>query len=151
LESDDSTLEVEFCYFDTTVFPKLNCATSITELEDGTSELTPLGDQKFSNYGLIRIGGRYHIFDYSAASFEFREFSPDVAYLRNLRDSNFEFLRSYNFKPVSSAIDLDSRGPPTSTYFILDDSAPVQTVEAIELMSQYSEDSDLEFVSKKPV
>ena len=72
--------EVECAFFDTTIFGKLVLSldgkTSISELE--SMELNGT-DKKFANFGLVRIGGRYHIPDYSSTesseSIKFYEYS----------------------------------------------------------------------------
>ena len=70
--------EVEYAFFDTTIFGKLilsiDGSTSIKDLE--RMELRG-SEKKFANFGLVRIGGRYHIPDYTLKdnSMKFYEYS----------------------------------------------------------------------------
>lgn len=90
--------EVEYAYFDLTLFTKILCAKSISELENSPNATPLLPGQKFSNYNLIRIGGRYHILNYDfSEGIKFYEYAVGQAHLINVRDFNFRTMQLMTF------------------------------------------------------
>lgn len=87
--------EVEYAFFDTTIFGKLilsiDGSTSIKDLEG--LELRG-SEKKFANFGLVRIGGRYHLPDYTLTgnSMKFYEYSTTQPHIQNIRDQNHAHL-----------------------------------------------------------
>lgn len=87
---EQQSKEVEYAYFDLSIFGKLVFSETLEQME-----AIEKGEKNFCNFGLVRIGGRYHLMDHQKedGQLKFYEYDQRNSFIVNIRQENFNQMK----------------------------------------------------------